>query len=268
MSEVNGMNIILAIIIAGLMIAGAVMLAGNNVAVSISALQLKAVAAGANAGDGGAAAGAATGATGGTGAAGGATTQPTADFSFTGALPTLGSTNAKVSVLIFEDFQCPYCAIYEGNEIGGAQYDAIRGVSGKIRTDYIDAGKSVKLTPVILSFLGEESVRAAEAAFCADDQGKFWQYHDYAFGKHTGHENAGTLSDANLKQFAVDLGLDTAAFNACFDAGKYADKVAQITTDASDKAGVSSTPTIFVNGKQVSPEYASVKAAIDAALAK
>ncbi len=263
MGDENRMNMVLAIIIAALMIAGAVLLVGNNVAASISALQLKAVAAG-NTDNSGAAAGAITGAAGGTGAG----TAGAADLSFTEAFPTLGSKDAKVSVLVFEDFQCPYCAIYEGNAIGGAQYDGIRNVSGNIRADYIDAGKSVKLTPVILSFLGEESVHSAEAAFCADDQGKFWQYHDYAYSKHTGKENAGTLSDANLKQFAVDLGLDTAAFNACFDAGKYSSKVAQIGTDAAAKAGVSSTPTVLVNGKPVSPEYASVKAAIDAELAK
>jgi protein-disulfide isomerase len=271
MSDVNGMNVILAVIIAGLLIAGAVMLAGNNVATSISALQLKAVAVGASTGNGAAAggnAGASAGAAAGAANAGsaGASDTGVADLSFTGALPSKGPKDAKVTVTEFADFQCPYCGIYAGRDYGGAQYDSIRGVTGKVLSEYVDAGKSVRFVYVPFSFLGQESVRSAEAVFCAEDQGKYWEYHDYLFQKQNG-ENQGAFADANLKQFAVDLKLDSAAFNSCFDSGKYVDKVTQLNSDVTSKAGVSGTPTVMVNGKQVNPAYTSVKAAIDAALA-
>ena len=86
---------------------------------------------------------------------------------------------------------------------------------------------------------------AAEAAQCAHEQGKFWEYHDRLFG------NQAALGDADLKQHAASLGLDVAQFNACYDSQKYK---ADVDTDirAGDEAGVSGTPAFYINGRMLS----------------
>jgi len=99
------------------------------------------------------------------------------------------------------------------------------------------------------AFLGEESQWAAEAAECAGDQDAYWEYHDYLFSHQNG-ENQGAFSKDNLKKFAVELKLDTQAFNECMDSGKYT----QLITDQTNFArqlGVQSTPSFLVNGQGV-----------------
>ena len=86
---------------------------------------------------------------------------------------------------------------------------------------------------------------ASEAAMCANEQGKFWEFHDKIFA------NAQALEDANFKQHAADLGLDVAAFNACYDAGKFRNAV-QAEFQAGSSLGVSGTPAFFINGRFVS----------------
>ena len=99
------------------------------------------------------------------------------------------------------------------------------------------------------AFLGDESQWAAEAAECAGDQDAYWEYHDYLFSHQNG-ENQGAFSKDNLKKFAVELKLDTQAFNECMDSGKYT----QLITDQTNFArqlGVQSTPSFLVNGQGV-----------------
>lgn len=96
-------------------------------------------------------------------------------------------------------------------------------------------------------FLGDESYAAAEASECANDQGKFWEYHDYLFANHNG-ENQGAFSNTNLKAFAKALNLDTAAFDACLDSGQHREQVQQDASFA-QQLGVRSTPTFLVNGE-------------------
>ncbi len=96
-----------------------------------------------------------------------------------------------------------------------------------------------------LAFLGEESQWAAEASECADEQGKFWEYHDKLFASQNG-ENQGAFAKDKLKKFAADLGLDTTKFNTCLDSGKFTSVVQQETQLAND-LGVGSTPTFLVN---------------------
>ena len=205
----------------------------------------------------------------------GNTFQPSgpADLSFANELPFLGPQDAKVTVVELSDFQCPFCGIYAGREYGGSQFDAARNVTGRLKQDYIDAGKSVKFVFVPIGILGAESVRAAEAALCAGDQGKFWEFHDYLFKKQSG-ENEGAFADAKLKQFAADLKLDTAKFNGCFDQGKFASKVSElndgyarvVSAYPSERIG---TPTTFVNGQLIvgAQPYSRIKTAIDEELA-
>jgi protein-disulfide isomerase len=91
---------------------------------------------------------------------------------------------------------------------------------------------------------GDPAMKAAEATLCADDQGKFWEYHDLLFA----HQSA--LDVASLKSYAAQLGLDTATFDQCLDGGE---KTAEVQKDSQDgdSYGVSGTPTFFVNGRLV-----------------
>ena len=97
-----------------------------------------------------------------------------------------------------------------------------------------------------MAFLGEESKWAAEAAECAADQDKYWEYHDKLFASQNG-ENQGTFAKENLKKFAADLGLDTDQFNECMDSGKHTDLI-QSDTSMAQQIGVQSTPSFLVNG--------------------
>ncbi len=100
------------------------------------------------------------------------------------------------------------------------------------------------------AFLGPESEDAAAASECADEQGKFWEYHDKLFASQAG-ENKGAFARDKLKQFAADLQLNTTRFNQCLDSGKYATLVQQDTQTA-NQWGVQSTPAFLVNSQTLS----------------
>ncbi len=108
---------------------------------------------------------------------------------------------------------------------------------------------NVQFGYVHFAFLGEESFWAAEASECADEQGKFWEYHDLLFNRQAG-ENQGAFNQDNLKQFATTLGLDATQFNACLDSGKYTDVVKREVAFA-QQLGVQSTPSFVLNGQPV-----------------
>lgn len=153
-----------------------------------------------------------------------------------GSLPVLGEKNAKVEVVEFGDFQCPFCGrFFQQTEL-------------LIRDQYVKTGQ-VKFAWRDFAFLGPESFWAAESARCANDQGKFWQYHDLLFNRQKG-ENEGTFSKDNLKKLAGELGLNQTDFDACLDSGKYTQAVKD-DTDAGRAAGVSGTPAVFVSGQVV-----------------
>ncbi len=169
----------------------------------------------------------------------------------------LGDASAKVTVEAWEDYQCPYCRKY--SEEVEPQVIAAYVASGKVRYVFRD-----------LPFLGDESGWAAVAARLASQQGKFWPYHDYLFANQVG-ENVGSFSVDRLTKIADALGLDRKAFDAGMqiDAARltFADIRTTSQADAST-LGVTSTPTIVVNGKRLTGnDWASVKAAIDEALA-
>jgi protein-disulfide isomerase len=114
---------------------------------------------------------------------------------------------------------------------------------------------------------GTESRRAAEASECANEQGKFWEYHNKLFSNQQG-EGQGAFSDSRLKAFAAQItGLDTTKFNECFDAGRYKQAV-QADHDLGVSMQVQGTPTVFVNGGQVQASFEAIQQAVDAALAK
>ncbi len=156
-----------------------------------------------------------------------------------------GDFNAPVTLVEFSDFECPYCARH---------YPTLE----KILNDYPDKVRLVyKHFPLPFH---ANSQKAAESSECADEQGKFWEYHDKLFENLAG--NGYSLS--NFKQWAKDLGLDSGKFNACLDSGKYAQKVKADLSEGQQK-GVQGTPATFVNGQLISGAlpYTAFKSAID-----
>jgi protein-disulfide isomerase len=132
----------------------------------------------------------------------------------------------------FADFQCPFCGKY------------FTEISPEIKKKYVDTGK-VRFVYMNFAFLGEESMNAAEAARCALDQNKFWEYHDHLYKNQRG-ENIGAFSIENLKKFAVELGLNTQNFNRCLDRHKHK-KYVENDVATAKAFGVSSTPSTFIN---------------------
>lgn len=129
-----------------------------------------------------------------------------------------------------------------------------------IEEEFVSTGQvMVQSRPIATQ--GEESVLAAQAAECANEQGQFWEFHDTLYANQRGG-NKGAFSPENLKRFAEALGLDTAAFDSCLDSGRYASKVRE-DTEKARQMGVNAVPTIFVNGRAVAWYLETVRAAIE-----
>lgn len=128
-----------------------------------------------------------------------------------------------------------------------------------IEEEFVSTGQ-VKVQARTFAFMGEESVLASQAAECASDQGRLWDFHDTLFANQRGRDQ-GAFSSDNLKRFAEALELETAAFDSCLDSGKYASKVRE-DTEAGRELGVDSVPTILVNGRAVSWRLEDLRAAI------
>jgi protein-disulfide isomerase len=167
---------------------------------------------------------------------------------------SLGAPDAPVEVLEYADFQCPYCRQFA------------QGPEAQLKTEYVDTGQ-VRFVYRHYPFIGDESIWAAEAAECAEEQDRFWDYHDKLFAEQGG-ENTGAFSRDNLKQFAAELGLDTAQFKTCLDDEKYRADVLD-ERDEARRRRIPGTPALLVNGQLIDQggDYQVLKAAIDAALA-
>ena len=161
--------------------------------------------------------------------------------------PSVGPADAPVTIVEFSDFQCPFCA-----------RSAI--VVHEILDTYGDQVRFVYRDYPITS-IHPFAQKAAEAGECADDQGKFWELHDIIF------TNQDRISVDHLKGYAKDLGMDTDVFNACLDSGKYETEVLKDLMDGQN-AGVSSTPTFFVNGEMIvgAKPFSVFQAVIDSKL--
>lgn len=140
--------------------------------------------------------------------------------------PSVGPANAPVTIIEFGDFQSTFCKMEEP-------------VLQQVRERYGDQVRLVfKDFPPLTS---KEAVQAAEAARCANEQGKFWQFHAALFADQS------KLAVSDLKAAARQLGLDSAKFDSCLDSGKYATAVEE-DIDEGLRLGVSTTPSFFVNG--------------------
>lgn len=180
--------------------------------------------------------------------------------------PELGPANAAHTVIELADFQCPYCALASGLPNWTSQYASQYGDligSAKTMEQLAQQGK-IRFIFVPLSFLGQESVNAAQAAFCAENQGKFWQMHDAIYAaSDSPQEDTGKYSVPNLEKIASTIsGLDTAKFNSCLESNSTLPQVNQVMTDV-QKAGFQiATPQFFVDGQSVTPSSSALTAAI------
>ena len=184
--------------------------------------------------------------------------------------PTLGSPDAPVTIIEFADFQCPFCAAVAGKNWRAIEYLRSKDPDWEPIVPnlkpYIEAGQ-VKFIFRNFPFLGPESQWAAEAAECAHEQGRFWDYYDKLWANQKG-ENTGAFSKENLKRFAAELGLETKAFNRCLDSGKYAEEVRD-DKEEGQRLGVRGTPAFFINGQLVTgaQPFSAVKQLIERELA-
>jgi len=174
--------------------------------------------------------------------------------------PSLGDPNAPLTLVEFSDYQCPFCARH------------FRETLPQITAEYIKTGK---LRYVFRDFpldFHAQAERAAQAAHCAGDQGKYWPMHDQLFGD----PRAIGLGDFTAQ--ATAIGLDLVRFNACLSGGKYAEEVKKDLQEG-QQLGITGTPGFFVGRTDVAANqvkgarpligaqpYASFKAAFDALL--
>jgi protein-disulfide isomerase len=175
-----------------------------------------------------------------------------------GKLPLLGNQDAPVTIVEFSDFQCPFCrSFYEDTYI-------------QLKKDYIDTGKvKISYRHLPLDFHPSAQI-TAEAAECANEQGKFWEFHDLVYEKQA-EQGTGTIqyTKDDLKTWVADLGVDTGAFSECVDSGKYTQAVKDDSSYA-QSVGVSATPSFFVNGQKLegAQPYNVFKTLIDQELEK
>ena len=160
-----------------------------------------------------------------------------------GGAPVKGPEKAPVTIVEYTDFQCPYCS-------------RVQTTLDKVFTDYKD-----KVNLVFKDFpldFHKDSKGAHNAALCAQDQGKFWEFHDVVF------KNQQKIGTEDLKKYATDLSLDMTKFNACMES-KAHEKTVLANTQEGQMLGVTGTPCFFVNGRALkgAVPYEQFKALID-----
>ena len=149
---------------------------------------------------------------------------------------SMGDPHAPVHIIEYGDFQCPYCLKFWSE------------TEPQLIEEYVNTNQvyfEYRAYPII----GPESVLAAEGAYCAGDQGKFWEYHDTLFTNWTG-ENVGDFTQEKLIKYANALDLNAAEFEACLSGGKHKGTVEQDRAQA-EADGVHATPTFIINGVKV-----------------
>ena len=154
--------------------------------------------------------------------------------------PVLGSPSAPITIVEFGDYQCEAC------------YHWYHNTRADIIDNYIETGKA-NLVFIDLPFLGRDSITAAQATYCADDQGKYWEYHEILYNFQETIDN-GWASKDRLVSFAFNLDMNTGQFSDCIDSGKYSKRV-KANYDESQRFGAEATPTFLI----ISPDGAVKK---------
>ena len=151
--------------------------------------------------------------------------------------PIFGNQNAEISIVEFGDYQCTFCYKFHQNTLNIIKFDYID--SGKINYVYRD-----------FPLNGYDSILAAEATYCANDQENYWQYHNLLFENWAG-ENTGWITMNSLTQFAVDLKLDISEFKNCLTSHKYYQKVID-NENYAKKININATPSFLIfNNEEV-----------------
>jgi protein-disulfide isomerase len=145
--------------------------------------------------------------------------------------PSKGSEDAPVTIVKFEDYQCPFC-----KQVQPTVTELLSRYNGKIRLVHKD---------LPLDSIHPRARQAAEAARCAGEQGGFWSYHDILYA------NSPNVGQENLKSYAKDAGFDVNAFGRCLGSGKFKAVVQRDLIDGA-QLGVTGTPTFFINGREIS----------------
>ena len=145
--------------------------------------------------------------------------------------PVKGPANAPITIVEFSDFQCSYCK-------------RVVNVLDQVLERYPDKVK-LAFRDFPIANIHPQAEKAAEAAHCAGEQGKFWEFHDLLF------EKQDAIPTTNFAEHAKTLGLDVSTFQTCLDGRKYQEKVER-NYAAGVKAGVSGTPAFFINGRLLS----------------
>ena len=144
--------------------------------------------------------------------------------------PFKGSEKARVTIVKFEDFHCPFC-----KQAQPTLNELLSRYNGQVRLVHKD---------LPLESLHPQARQAAEAARCAYEQGKFWEYHD------TLYANSPKASADDLKSYGKEVGLNVDSFDRCFASGKYK-AVVQKDLNEGAQLGLSGTPTFFINGREI-----------------
>lgn len=147
--------------------------------------------------------------------------------------PVLGNPDAPITIVEFGDYQCHACHAWFLHS------------APAIKQEYIDTGRA-NLVFVDLAFLGRDSPKAAQASYCAEDQGMYWQYHNALYDNQEERIDSWAGTE-RLRAFAFSLGLDMGLFESCLDSGKYSKRV-QYNVGEARKAGADRTPTFFIFG--------------------
>lgn len=160
----------------------------------------------------------------------------------------LGNANAPLRLIEYGDYQCPNCQQAEETVVPALvqRYVATGALSLEFRDFLVIDGNLARNDPGY----DRESLRAAEGAMCAGDQGQYWRFHSSLYHNHTG-EGVGDFSEARVKDLATKLGLDTAAFDTCLDGKTYQAAVEQQNGESS-AAGITGTPTFMIGDQKVS----------------
>lgn len=176
-------------------------------------------------------------------------------------VPYEGNASAKINVIEFGDYQCPIC----GEWFSQSQTQLLNGYvnTGKVRFYFMD-----------FSFLGPDSFTLAQGAWCANDQGLYYPYHDLIYSNQ-GTENTGWASAAKVKVIVADLsGLNTQQFNSCLDSLKY-DSQVKLLTKVGQDSGVTGTPAFLIGNSNIgylsvvgNQPYSVFQQTIDSQLAK
>ncbi len=158
--------------------------------------------------------------------------QPPVKIDIPSFVPFLGAESAKINIIEFGDYQCPVCEAF------------FTSIEPQTIAEYVDSGKA-RFYFMDFQFLSADSFTLGQGAWCADEQGKYYEYHNYIYS-HQGAEHSGWGTPGKVKVFASDIsGIDTQKFNDCLDSKKYESRVQQLT-QLGQKLGVQGTPTIFV----------------------